>query len=69
MLKTLKHLPNLGLCILVLILLSLALAVHTFRLFRYRTYYFIPVTLSCLLEILGYVFRALSSRQDPYRIN
>lgn len=60
--------PHLALAILAIILFALCTALHLQRLYRYRTYYFLPLTLGLLLEIIGYIFRSLSAQKDPYHI-
>jgi len=35
---------------------------------RFKTWSLGPLTFACILEVLGYVFRTLSSQQDPYSI-
>lgn len=62
------YVPSFALCILAIILFTLSAVLHLVEALRHRTYYFLPLTFACLLETLGYVFRALSARQDPYNI-
>lgn len=62
------YVPSFALCILAIILFTLSAVVHLFQAIRYRTFYFLPLTFGCAIEIVGYIFRALSSRQDPYNI-
>ncbi|CZR59173.1 related to YER185w, Rta1p [Phialocephala subalpina] len=61
--------PNLTLCILAIILFTLAFFAHLYQTLRYRLWSFIPLTVACLLETIGYIFRTLSSQKDPYRIS
>jgi hypothetical protein len=35
---------------------------------RYRTLYFLTIPIALIIEILGYAFRCLSARQDPYSV-
>ncbi|KUJ19892.1 RTA1-domain-containing protein [Mollisia scopiformis] len=60
--------PSLTLCILAIILFTLAFLTHLLQTLRYRLWSFIPLTTACLLETIGYIFRVLSSQLDPYRI-
>jgi hypothetical protein len=42
---------------------------HAWAHLRYRTWYFsVPVLIGTLMEIVGYVFRILASRKNPYSI-
>ncbi|KAL8833575.1 MAG: hypothetical protein Q9170_004190 [Blastenia crenularia] len=43
-------------------------AVHLLQLIRYRTWFLTPLALACFLETVGYIFRSLSSKNDPYHI-
>jgi hypothetical protein len=51
-----------------IILFLVALVVHLYLLFRHRTWYFCTVTIGTGMEVVGYVFRLLSSQQDPYSV-
>ena len=42
--------------------------VHFFQLVKYRSWYFIPLTLACLMEVVGYAFRSLSAKKNPYNV-
>lgn len=58
------YIPSFALCILAVVLFLLSFLLHISQVARYRTYYFLPLPLSlaCVLEALGYVFRELSSQ-------
>ena len=56
------------LCILAIVLFALNTIVHAFQLVHYKVWFFAPLTLACVLETIGYVFRSLSSKNDPYHI-
>ncbi|KAG9242448.1 RTA1 like protein-domain-containing protein [Calycina marina] len=60
--------PNLVLCILGIVLFTIAFVAHLFQVLRYRIWSFLPLTVACVLEIVGYVFRSLSSKVNPYRV-
>ncbi|KAF2735784.1 RTA1-domain-containing protein [Polyplosphaeria fusca] len=60
--------PSLAVALLGSILFLLALLLHTHQLLQHRTWYFVTVPLGILFEIVGYIFRTLSSRLDPYRV-
>ncbi|KAL2068026.1 hypothetical protein VTL71DRAFT_16124 [Oculimacula yallundae] len=60
--------PNFALCILGIVFFTLLFFAHLFQTLRSRLWSFIPLTIACVMEVVGYSFRALSSRKDPYRI-
>ena len=62
------YLPSLVLGILGLILFVVAAILHLYQVLRFRTWYFIPVEAACVMETVGYIFRILSSKVDPYNI-
>jgi hypothetical protein len=62
------YIPSFALCILAIVLYTIAFFVHLYEVARYKTWYFLPLSLGCALEILGYIFRALSAHKDPYNI-
>lgn len=49
-------------------LFAISCAVHVLQLLRYKAWFFTPLTLACLLEAVGYIFRSLSSKDNPYNI-
>lgn len=63
-----SYTPSFALCIVAIILFALNTLIHTVQLLRYKVYYFTPLALACLLETFGYIFRCLSSKNDPYNI-
>ncbi|KAL8953672.1 MAG: hypothetical protein Q9222_000509 [Ikaeria aurantiellina] len=60
--------PSLALCILGIVLFAVSCAVHILQLVRYKTWFFTPLALACFLETMGYIFRSLSSKNDPYHV-
>lgn len=50
-------------------LFAIAAVLHLFFLIRYRTWYFTPMLVGTVMEVVGYVFRLLSSQQDPYSVS
>ncbi|KAH7321608.1 RTA1 like protein-domain-containing protein [Rhexocercosporidium sp. MPI-PUGE-AT-0058] len=60
--------PNFALCILGIIFFTLLFFAHLLQTLRSRLWSFISLTVACVMEVVGYAFRALSSRKDPYRI-
>lgn len=63
-----RYVPSVVICALALALFAIALILHTWLLFKYRTWYFIPVTIGLLMELVGYVSRTLSSQKNPYAV-
>ena len=49
-------------------LFAIGTVMHGYQVFRYRTWYFIPMVIGTLLEIVGYIFRCLSGKRDPYNV-
>ncbi|KAK5172019.1 uncharacterized protein LTR77_003656 [Saxophila tyrrhenica] len=60
--------PALALGVLGVVLFFVALVAHCYLLFRHRTWYFSTVAVGTVMEIIGYVFRLLSSQQNPYSV-
>lgn len=63
-----SYTPSLAVGLLGVILFTIALVAHAYLLFRHRTWYFSTILVGTIMEIVGYVFRILSSQQDPYSI-
>ena len=63
-----RYTPDFTLCILGIIFFTLAFLAHSLQVWYYRLWTFSPLAFACLMEIIGYIFRTLSSRKDPYRI-
>lgn len=53
---------------MAIILFAIGFVVHLLQLVRYKVWVFTPLALACLLETVGYIFRSLSSKNDPYDI-
>ena len=49
-------------------LFAIATIVHGAQLFRYRTWYFTPIIIGTIMEVVGYAFRSLSAKVDPYNV-
>ncbi|KAL8840265.1 MAG: hypothetical protein Q9176_003957 [Flavoplaca citrina] len=62
------YVPSKALCGLGIALFALALGAHIYRVIRHRIWSFLPLSLACLMEIVGYIFRTLSSVKNPYTI-
>lgn len=60
--------PSIVVAILGIVLFALAGVLHILQLFRYRSWYFSTMIVGIAFEIVGYVFRALSAKVDPYRV-
>lgn len=64
----LSYTPSFALCIAALVLFLLSLAVHSWEVFRHRAWYFLPLAFACLMEVIGYAFRTLSAKKNPYNV-
>lgn len=62
------YVPSLALAALAVALFTIATAAHAYQLFRYKTWYFTPIVVGCAMEVVGYIFRILSSKKDPYLV-
>ena len=60
--------PSFALGLLGVILFSISTILHSYQIYRYRTWYFIPVVVGAVMEVVGYIFRILASRVDPYNV-
>ena len=49
-------------------LFTIALFAHSYLLFRHRTWYFSTVLVGTVMEIIGYIFRILASKINPYSV-
>ena len=49
-------------------LFAISCIVHIVQLVHYRVWFFTPLALACFLETVGYIFRSLSSKSDPYHV-
>ncbi|KIW16618.1 hypothetical protein PV08_03806 [Exophiala spinifera] len=63
------YVPSLALGILGVVLFTAALALHLWLLIRHRTWYFSPVVVGLVMEIVGYAFRLLASQKNPYSVS
>ncbi|KAK5674189.1 hypothetical protein LTS10_013086 [Elasticomyces elasticus] len=59
---------SLAVAALGIALFFIAFMLHLWLVVRYRTWYFIPLVVGTVLEVAGYVFRLLSSQNDPYSV-
>lgn len=62
------YVPSIIVCALALALFGLALIAHAWLLFKHKTWYFIPVTIGLVMELVGFISRTLSSRKNPYSV-
>ncbi|KAF2246748.1 RTA1-domain-containing protein [Trematosphaeria pertusa] len=60
--------PSIVVGVLGCVLFFLAGILHGWQLFKYRAWYFSTVMVGIIFEIVGYIFRSLSSQLDPYRV-
>jgi hypothetical protein len=66
--RAVRYTPSLAVGVLGVILFLIALVAHLYLLLRHRTWYFSTVLVGTLMEVVGYIFRILSSQQDPYSV-
>ena len=64
-----SYTPHIALCAMGVATFAIALLVQTARTFISRTWFTLMLVVACLMELLGYIFRTLSSKKDPYRIS
>ncbi|CAI7641838.1 unnamed protein product [Penicillium viridicatum] len=57
--------PSMGGAVIFTILFMGTTFYHIFQMFKARTWFFIPFVIGGLFEIVGYIGRALSSKQSP----
>lgn len=60
--------PSFALALFAVLLFTLSLTLHSYQILCYRTFYLCTLPVALLLEVLGYIFRSLSARQDPYAV-
>jgi len=64
-----RYVPSLALGVLGVILFILALVLHLFYLIRFRTWYFSTMVVGLVMEVVGYIFRLLASKRNPYSVS
>lgn len=57
-----RYTPSLAAAIIFSILFFLTTAYHTYQMVRYRAWFWLPFVIGGLMEFVGYIGRALSSR-------
>lgn len=60
--------PSLALAVIGAVSFAILTAAHLGQTLRSRSWYFIIIILGAAMEVVGYIFRALSSRKDPYNV-
>ncbi|OJJ83949.1 RTA1 domain-containing protein [Aspergillus glaucus CBS 516.65] len=63
--KAYEYNPSMAAAVIFIILYIVVTALHTYNLFRTRTWFFIPLVLGGYFEIIGYIGRALSAQESP----
>merc|ERR1712225_222599 len=61
--------PNFTLCILGIVFFTVLFFAHLFQTIRVRLWSFVPLLIARVMEVVGYAFRALSSRKNPYHVS
>ncbi|KAG0647859.1 rtm1 [Hyphodiscus hymeniophilus] len=57
--------PSLAAAAIFTVLFSLTSLLHLYQLIRARTWYFIPLVVGAIFEVIGYIARIISSNQSP----
>lgn len=65
---TYRYIPSAALAILGIVLFAAAFVLHAIQVGRHRLWSFSPFAVACVMEVVGYIFRYLSSHDDPYSI-
>ncbi|KXX78309.1 Sphingoid long-chain base transporter RSB1 [Madurella mycetomatis] len=60
--------PSFVLALLAAILFSIYFIVHLFQVIRYRAMYFVTFPIGLGFEIVGYIARCLSAKENPYNL-
>jgi hypothetical protein len=63
--KFYRYDPSLAAAVIFTILFLLTSLLHLYQLIRARTWYFTPLVIGALMEMVGYIGRILSSQQSP----
>ncbi|KAL4784533.1 RTA1 like protein-domain-containing protein [Aspergillus varians] len=57
--------PSIAAAAIFIVLYGIVTGLHTYHLFRTRTWFFIPMVLGGYFEFIGYIGRAISASQTP----
>ncbi|KAJ5177407.1 RTA-like protein [Penicillium coprophilum] len=57
--------PSLAAAAVFIVCFAIVTLLHTFHLFRTRTWFFIPLVIGGYFELVGYIGRAMSAKQSP----
>lgn len=60
--------PALALAVIGAVTFGTSTLLHLAQVLRYRTWYFAIIIVGAAMEVVGYIFRALSSQVDPYSV-
>ncbi|KAF3066399.1 Protein RTA1 [Daldinia childiae] len=60
-----RYQPSMAAAVIFIIIFAISSILHVKVLFQKRIWYFIPFVVGCLFETVGYVGRAMSSREYP----
>jgi hypothetical protein len=63
-----SYVPSFALCILAIVLFAFVAIAHIAQTFKYRAWYFLPLSFGCIMEVVGYIARSMSAHKDPYNI-
>lgn len=68
-LKISSYTPNLALSILGTGMFAIMLLLHGIHVIQHRMWSYALILVACIMEVIGYVLRIMSSHIDPYRIS
>ncbi|KAJ6185096.1 hypothetical protein N7519_006397 [Penicillium mononematosum] len=60
-----EYYPSMGAAVVFVICFAIVTLMHTYHLFRTRTWFFIPLVIGGYFELVGYIGRAMSSKESP----
>ncbi|KAK5651677.1 hypothetical protein OQA88_11743 [Cercophora sp. LCS_1] len=60
--------PSFALALLADIIFLVFLIAHIWQVLRHRSWYFVTFPIGLLFEIIGYIARSLSAKQNPYNL-
>lgn len=63
-----RYTPSLAAAIIFIICFAITSAVHVWQMFRFRAWFFVPFVLGGLMETIGYIGRAMSTK-DIWDLN
>ena len=62
------YVPSVVLAVIGVVTFAVSTTSHIGQVAKHRTWFFIFLIVGCSMEVVGYVFRSLSSKVDPYSV-